>query len=94
MCGAVDTLEGRDVIQRDLDRLERWACANLMKLNKAKRKVLHQGRGNPSHHYRLGRGWIEGSPEEKDLGVFIDKKLSMTPQCAKPTICWALSKGT
>lgn len=36
-----------------LDRLERWAQANLMKLNKAKGKVLHMGRGNLKHTYRL-----------------------------------------
>ena len=46
-------LEGRDVIRRDLDRLERWDRANFMKFHKAKCKVLHMGGGNPKHKYRL-----------------------------------------
>ena len=47
--------EGTFEVQRDLDRLERWACVNLMRFNKAKGKVMHLGQGNPKHKYRAGQ---------------------------------------
>jgi len=103
LSGAADTPEGRGVIQRDLDKLDKWACVNLMKFNNiikfnmAKCKVLHLGSANPRYQYRLGDEEIKSSPEEKDFRVLMTKSLTIANsgclQPRRPVVSWAASKA-
>ncbi|KAK4830117.1 hypothetical protein QYF61_008544, partial [Mycteria americana] len=76
--GAVDSFEGQEALQRDLDRLEHWAMIDGMKFNKLKCQILHLGQSNARHKYKLGEEWLESSPAERDLGGLVDSRLNIS----------------
>ena len=77
-----DSLESREALQRDLDKLEGWAVTNCMKFNKTKCHILHLGQNNPGYTCSLGDERLESSPTDRELGALADSKLNLSQQCA------------
>ncbi|CAM5174269.1 unnamed protein product [Natator depressus] len=79
--GGIANLEkDRDIIQEDLDDLVNWSNSNRMKFNSEKCKVMYLGINNKNFSYKLGTHQLEVTEEEKDLGVLVDHRMTMSHQ--------------
>lgn len=79
--GAVDSLDGKETLQRDLARLDSWGITNHTKFNKNKRSVLYLGWSSPGYMYKLKDKRLKSSTIERDLGIWVDGNLNMSQQC-------------
>ena len=85
----VDSIEGGEALQRDLDRLENWAITNGIRFNKGKCRILQLGRGNPGYACRLGDEMLETSRAGRKLGVLVNSSVPRLP--GRPTVSWGAS---
>ena len=93
--GIANTLEDRNKLQSDLDRLEHWAENNRMKFNRDKCQVLHLGKRNQMHSYKMGDTWLSNTTSKKDLGIVVDHKLNISVMWLqkKQMLFWAALIG-
>lgn len=78
--GLADWPEGSKAIRRELDRLERWANVNLMKLYKGKcreEKLEKKKKKAPVHVEDLSDGEGPRSPD----GHHVEHESAMCPDC-------------
>lgn len=77
--GMVDPPHDCIAIERDVDKLEKWANGNLVKFRREVQSP-ETGKRQPHVSYRLRADGQENSLAEKALGVLVDQKLSMSHQ--------------
>ena len=69
-----------EILQRDLEKLEKWADEWQMEFNVDKCSVIHLGKSNPCTEYTLCNKALKCSDKERDLGVVVDKTLKFSDQ--------------
>ena len=79
----VDTNEGVQKVQADLDAASDWVDDWLMQLNYGKCAALHMGKRNPNTTYTIRkpdgtRVELQSSEGERDLGVKVDNELAFS----------------
>ena len=83
----VNNPDHAQMLQSDLDALEEWSNLWQLKFNADKCKVMHLGNHNKGLEYHMHKDGIQVKLQttelEKDLGVYVDPKLTFSTHCEK-----------
>ena len=82
MASKVDTVEGEEIVNDDLEILQNWTITNGMKLNVDKCSVMHCGRINRNIDYKLYGQNICVTVSERDFRVIINNDMKFKDQVA------------
>ena len=80
---SVSTIQERNHLQEDLNRIWAWTEKWQLPLNLRKCSVIHLGTNNQQHDYFLGGTQLSHSASERDLGVQIDAELKFHEHTAR-----------
>ena len=83
LSGAVSTAKERDSLQEDINSLHDWAEKWQMQFNADKCSVIHMGRNNIQHTYKLGGTSLQTSHCERDVGVLMQDDAKFSGHCSK-----------
>ena len=68
------------LLEDDLSKLEDWSVKWQMLFNVDKCSIMHLGKTNANHLYKIGNNMLKYSDKERDLGVIVDKTLKFSEQ--------------
>src|SRR5271163_986838 len=83
MCRSVGSDLEVEILRQDLSKMYQWSMDWQMLFNTDKCTVMHLGKNNKEHDYKLGDKIVKKSKQETDLGVVIDDNGKFAEQCAK-----------
>ena len=80
LCKGIKNTIDAGILANDLAQLEKWSNQWQMTFNTEKCSVIHLGKTNTQHQYRIGNAILSSSDKERDLGVIVDKTMKFSEQ--------------
>jgi ribonucleases P/MRP protein subunit RPP40 len=74
-----------NVLQDDLNKFSDWSKEWSIKFNEDKCKVMHIGKTNPHHDYKMNNHILKKTEIERDLGVIISNDLEWSQHVISAT---------